>query len=323
MKIGVIGVGNMGRHHVRLYKELGVLCCISDINGELAKQVSEKYGCNYYEDYNEMLNNEKLDAVSVAVPTSLHKKVSIDVISKGVNLLIEKPIAENLKDAKDIIDAAKERGLKLMVGHVERFNPAVQRLKKILDEGKLGKVTSVVAKRVGLFPSQVRDANIIIDLAVHDIDVMNFLFGSCGKIVGSSGGVALDAGREDYAHIMLDYNGIGNFIQVNWITPIKIRQLSITGTKGHAELNYLTQELVLYETNYEKEFDNYGDFIVKFGVPAKIRMEFPHEEPLKNELKEFISCLKENRQPQVDPENAFNVLSLAIDALGKIRGYTL
>ncbi len=319
MKLGVIGVGNMGRHHARIYSELGVLAAISDVNENLAKKLASEYNCNYYVDYNEMLNIEKLDAVSVVVPTSSHRRVALDVISKGVNLLVEKPIADNIFSAKEIVDAAKSKGVKLMIGHIERFNPAVRKLKEIISQGRLGNINSVVAKRVGLSPPKVLDSNIIIDLAVHDIDIMSYLLEKNANVIACVGGVALSNGREDYAKLLLDFDGIAGFIQVNWITPIKIRQLAVTGTKGYAELNYISQKLVIYESNYEKEFDDFGDFVIKFSSPNTITIDMNASEPLKNELREFINCIKENKEPEVNGSVGLDVLRVATDALNKLR----
>lgn len=319
MKVGVIGLGSMGKHHARIYSEFGVLTAIADIDQELVKKIATEHNCKWYVDYNKMLENEKLDAVSVVVPTSLHKKVALDVIRKGVNLLVEKPIADNIIAGEEIVNAAKAKGVKLMVGHVERFNPSVRRLKELISDGKLGKITSLVAKRVGLSPPRVKDSNIIIDLAVHDIDIMSYLLGNSAKILSCVGGIAMTNGREDYAEILLDFGGVGCFIQVNWITPIKIRQLAVTGTKGYAELNYISQKLVVYESNYEKEFDDFGDFVIKFSNPNTITIDMSASEPLKNELREFIDCIEKDREPEVNGDVGLSVLEVAVDALNKLR----
>lgn len=311
--VAVIGVGAMGKNHARVYSELNgtKLVAVADID-ETGAKIAEKYNCKFYKDYKEMLKKENIDAVSIAVPTKFHKEIAIDAINTKKHVLVEKPITDNINDAKEIIKAAKENNIKLMVGHVERFNPAVQRLKEIIDEGRLGKLTSMIARRVGLFPPRIKDANVIIDLAVHDIDIFHYLIGSEPKEVYSSIGKALIDKREDYAELFLKYNGITGFIQVNWITPIKIRNLSITGTKGYAELNYLTQELILYESNYKDGYDDFGDFIVKFGKPNKVEIGVEQKEPLKAELEHFIDCIKNNKEPSVNGEVALVALKIAL-----------
>ncbi len=313
--VAVIGTGNMGRNHVRTYSEMdGVkLVAIADIS-ENAKQLAEKFGCKYYRNYMDMLTKEKLDAVSVCVPTSMHHAVAKDVISKGVSLLIEKPITRDVKEAEEIVKLAKVAGVKLAVGHIERFNPAVRKLKEIMDAGRLGDVTSIISRRVGLFPPQIKDANVVIDLAVHDIDVCNFLLGRKPDKVLCESGSAIISKREDYADIFMKYGSANAFIQVNWITPVKIRQLNITGTKGYAELNYITQELVLYESNYEKQYADFGDFVLKFGEPKKVVVDVQKGEPLRLELEHFIYCIQNNKQPEVDGREGLSVLRTALEA---------
>lgn len=313
--VAVIGAGNMGKNHARTYSELeGVkLVAIADVS-ENAKQLAEKFGCRYYKNYMDMLSKERLDAVSVCVPTSLHYTVAKDIISKGVNLLVEKPITRDVKEADEMVRLAEAKGVKLAVGHIERFNPAVRKLKEIIDDDKLGDITSMIARRVGLFPPQIKDANVVIDLAVHDIDVFNFLLGRKPDKILCESGKAIINQREDYADIFMKYGNVNGFIQVNWITPIKIRVLNITGTKGYAELNYITQELVLYESNYEKRYDDFGDFVLKFGEPKKTIVDVSKGEPLRKELEHFIACIKNNKQPEVDGNEGLAVLKTALEA---------
>ena len=139
LRVGVIGVGAMGKNHARLYSELpGVeLLGVSDVNETLAASVAQSYGCKPFADYNDLLK-EDLDGLSIAVPTTLHKQVALDAIQKGINVLMEKPIADTVENADEIIKAAREKGVKLMVGHVERFNPAIIKLKELIDNGLLG-----------------------------------------------------------------------------------------------------------------------------------------------------------------------------------------
>jgi UDP-N-acetylglucosamine 3-dehydrogenase len=320
INVGVIGVGNMGRHHVRIYSILKDvnLIAISDINQNIAKKVAEKFNCKYYKDYKKMLSKENIDAVSIAVPTSLHKKVALDVIKFKKHLLIEKPIAASSKEAEEIIKAAKKAKVKLCVGHIERFNPAVKRLKEIIQKGRLGKIISVIARRVGVFPPQIKDTNVIIDLAVHDIDIFNYLLEKQPVEVFADAQTSLINHREDSAEILLSFGDTTGFIQVNWITPIKIRTLSVTGSKGYAELNYITQELELYKSKYKKVVNNFGE-IVKFGKPIKKKIKIKKGEPLLYELKSFIKCIKENKRPEVTGEDGLKAVAIAEGVIKSIR----
>lgn len=322
MRVGVIGTGSMGKNHARIYSGMnGVdLVGIVDLDERAGKSLASRHGCEYYKDHRQFLLKERPDAVSVCVPTSLHYTVSLDVIRHGVNLLIEKPITKNLQDAEEIVSLAKRAGVKLAIGHIERFNPAVQRLKKLIDKGKLGKITSILARRVGLFPPRIKDANVIIDIAVHDIDIFNYLLGKIPVKINASAGKALVNDREDYADIFLEYNGTNGLIEVNWITPVKIRVLNVTGTKGYAELNYITQDLVMYESIYKKTYDRFGDFVVKFGEPKKRLLHVRKEEPLKLELENFIQAVKNDRQPLVPGEDGLLVLRIATEIIKSCEG---
>lgn len=319
-RLAVIGLGNMGKHHARNYAAMNSveLVAVCDLNRELADATAKKFNCRAYYDYSEMLDKEEIKAVSIAVPTSYHKEVALTCIARGIDVLIEKPIAGTIEDAKQIITAAREKKVILQVGHIERFNPAVQKLKEVIRDGKLGEITSIIARRVGAVPVQVRDANVIIDLAVHDIDIINYLYERLPETVLGNIGKAMIEKREDYAEIFLKYGNRSGFIQVNWITPIKIRNLSVTGSKGYAELNYLTQELVIYESNYTREMvDEDGDYVIKFGIPNKTQVGVDQFEPLLLELQDFVHCVKTRRVPLVTGEIGLDALRISLDVMGQ------
>jgi UDP-N-acetylglucosamine 3-dehydrogenase len=316
LRTAVIGVGNMGRHHARILSEISTLVAISDSNEARAKEISDKYGCKSYSDYNTMLDNEQLDHVSIVVPTHLHKKVTLDVVGKKINALLEKPIATNIEDTNEIYEAVKNSGVKFTVGHVERFNPAVIKLKEILNNGELGEILSIMARRVGTAGSPVSYENIIVDLAIHDIDVVNFLLNrdrpdNAARFIGKS----KINNREDYADILMRHGNTNVMIQVNWITPIKIRVLSINGSKAYAELNYITQDLKVYKIGYIKEYDNFGKFVLKYSKPDEVNIKVEKDEPLKVELKSFLDCIKNWKQPEVTIGQSMNALKTALELL--------
>lgn len=316
MKAAVIGVGNMGKHHARVYSQIKDcrLVAIVDSNEAIGNEIAKKYNCNFYRTHEELLKKEKPDAISVCVPTSMHYKIASDIIKSDISVLIEKPIASTLEQAAELVRLAKKNNVKLMVGHLERFNPAVQKLKQIVKAGELGEITSLLARRVGLFPPQIKDMDVVIDLAVHDIDIFNYLLEMQPTEVFSNSGKAIGT-REDYAGILLKYNGINGLIEVNWITPVKIRLLNITGTKGYAELNYVTQDLIVHESNYEKGHDQFGDFVVKFGEPKKREISIEKEEPLKLEIRHFLESIKNNTEPLTNGEEAIKTLGIALKVI--------
>ena len=250
LKTGVIGLGAMGQHHVRLYSEFQKekrveLVGVADANPERAKEIGLKYNIDYFNDYHDLLG--KVDVISVAVPTTLHHMVVMDFLESGVHCLVEKPIAFSLEEAADMIKAAEENRVKLAVGHIERFNPAVIKLKEIIDQGTLGKLLIVSTRRVGPAVPRIRDVGVVIDSGTHDIGVVKYLIGkepvSCFSRVGS-----LKHPKDDYAVIVLDFEGTTACLEVNWFTPHKVRTLTVTGSEGIAYLDYIKQSVFVHNS---------------------------------------------------------------------------
>ncbi len=299
LRVGVVGVGMMGQHHVRVYSELAKegkveLVGIADANFERAKELARKYGTIPYADYRD-LARENLDAVDIAVPTSLHREVALEFINRGTGALVEKPIADTIENAEAIIKAAEEKAVTLMVGHIERFNPAVLKLKELIGRGELGKVVTISAKRVGPMAKRIRDVGIIIDLGVHDIDVISYLFGERVRTVyARAGNVLHPAGVEDHALITLGFDEGTGIVETNWLTPHKTRTLNVVGTGGIAYLDYIEQALRFYNDEWIKE--------------AKIE----RKEPLRNEIEHFIECVETGKRPIVDGEAGLHALKVAL-----------
>lgn len=314
LNVAVIGIGNMGKNHARIYSELQDvrLVAVCDVNKELGLETSKKYGCKYYWNYRDLIKNEKLDAVSIVVPTVYHKNIAMDFINDKINVLLEKPICNTVEDAREIVSAAKKSGVKLLIGHIERYNPAVMKLKEMIKGGIFGDIISIDAKRVGIYPPQIKDSDVIIDVSIHDVDIMNFLYDSVPDAIYSNKGIAIGNNKADYVDILLKYGKKSGSIQCNWITPVKIRNLTVTGTKAYAELNYITQELKLYESEVLKTVDDFGDFIIRFGSPHVKNIEIEKEEPLKLELQNFISSVMGKETLRMSPEEAIKALELVL-----------
>lgn len=314
LKTAVLGLGNMGRHHARNHYEIpGIeLCALCDANEERVNQYAEQFGVRAYTDVDSLLDNEDIDAVSIVVPTQYHYEVAKKVISRGIHLLIEKPIADSVEKADELTAFAKENNCTLMVGHIERFNPAIIALKKFIDEGRLGEIVSLISRRVGMFPNQIKDANVMIDLAVHDIDIFSYLLG--GKTPTSlrkSSGRALVKDRDDYADIFIEYGtGVSGLIQVNWITPYRVRSLSITGSKGCVELDYMAQKVVFYKTEFTEDENS---VILKESCAEQLKIE--KVESLRAELLHFIDCIHRNKEPLINGQSGREALSLALGNL--------
>ena len=309
INVAVIGTGSMGKNHARVYSEMKncKLIAICDIDSETMKKISQEFHCRGYLDYKEMLQKEKIDAISIAVPTKSHKDITIYCLKNKISTLVEKPIAFSLKEADQIIESAENNNVLLTVGHIERFNPAVQKLKKIIEKGILGEIVSIEAKRVGPFIPKNRDTGVLLDLAVHDIDIMNYLYQTNPNSIFSNGGKVISEKYEDYAEIFLKYGKRSGYIHVNWINPVKIRELTVTGTKGYAHLNYIKQEMYIYKNFISGKLTS--DF-------KKIPIKF--QESLKLELESFIKNVINKTEPLVSGINGKKALEVANKALNNI-----
>lgn len=324
LRVAVIGAGNMGRNHLRTYRALdGIsLVALADVN-PAADALAEEYGIPAYRDYEDMLTKEKPDAVSVVVPTTLHHQIAINAMRRGIHCLVEKPIAGSPEEGNELIKAAKKYNVIFTVGHIERFNPMVQKLKRLIDSQELGNITSIVVKRVGGFPAVEPKTNVILDLAVHDIDILSYLLGSQPNTIVGHGSQTLHSSHVDSAELFLDYGRASGFIQVNWITPVKIRTIAVTGSDGYVEGNYITQDLVYYKHSMSKkreEEENFANFVQRLGEPERIVMSDELEEPLRNELSAFTRAIVTGDSSElVDPVHARDALNLALIALEKER----
>ena len=294
IKVGVVGLGAIGVHHARLYSQMNCeLVGVADINYEKARAIGETYKVEYYRDYRSLLN--RVEAVSIAVPTTLHHATAIDFLNEGVHCMVEKPIAISLEEARDMIRAASENKVNLAVGHIERFNPAVKKLKQVLEKGILGKILMLSARRVGPYVPRIRDVGVVIDSATHDIGVIRYLVGKDPISIFSRAG-SLKHVKEDHAIIILDFEDITASIEVNWFTPHKVRTLVVTGSEGIAYLDYIEQKLVIHNsTEIEDE-------------------EIKREEPLRLELEDFLTSAAEGSKPSVDGYEGLNILKIALES---------
>lgn len=308
LNVAVIGIGSMGKNHARVYTDLDniKLVAVSDTNKTLLTSISKKYNVTGYDDYKKMLGKEKLDLLSIAVPTEFHKQVALEVIDKGINVLLEKPIAKTLDEAKEIIKKANQKKIKLMIGHIERFNPAIIELKKRIDD--LGKIYKVNVDRVGPFPGRISDVGVVIDLSVHDIDIINFLLNSQPNSIYAETQKRIHPKHEDTLTAVMKYkNDVIAVLNIDWLTPTKKRNLTITGKKGMFKVDYLTQDIYFYENKSAKS--EYGFLGVAEGDMTKIHIN--KKEPLKQEIEYFIECIENNKQPMITGEDGMKALLFA------------
>jgi len=321
VRVGVIGVGRMGANHVRCLSEMpeAELLAVADPNLERAEELADRFGCRSYSNHHAMLMEERPDAVVLAVPTPLHTQFACDVIEAGCHLLVEKPLAESRAEALAIIQAARQKEVRLAVGHVERFNPAVRKLREIIADGDLGRVLSVSARRVGLPSPHYRETNVIVDLAVHDLDVIRYLLGEPLRMLSSVTGRLTGGPSEDYADMLLVSGTIPCVIQVNWVTPVKIRTLCVVGDAGYAELNYITQTIELYRRQDIASPANYAELIAQYSEPERKTIVGGGEEPLKAELRSFFEAIHTGCDPEASGEDGLAAVELAEAALEYAR----
>ena len=301
LKVGVIGLGAMGKNHVRVYSEIPdiELVGIADVNYDLGQSLAEKFHTKLFSEYKDLLKQE-LDAVSIAVPTSLHKEVVVDAARAGVHMLVEKPIADTIGAAKEIIKAAEQSKVKLMVGYVERFNPVVPIIKKEIEGTQ---VILIEITRIGPFPPRIKDTGVVIDLATHDIDLIRYLTGSEFKKICGLTSKNLTQ-HEDVAILLFQMaNGILARVTVNWLTPFKVREINIASKKKLIKASLIDQKVIEY-SKY-KENDSY--LVKEIGVS--------YGEPLKLELQAFIDCVKNNTQPLISGEDGLRSLQVAMQCL--------
>lgn len=309
MKVAVIGVGSMGQSHARVYahREDVKLVAVADSNPEQVQKVAKKYHTKAYVDYKKMIAEEEIDAVSIAVPTILHYDVAMHCLAKKKHLLLEKPIATTERQAEEIIRCAQENNVKLMIGHIERFNTAVLELKERLDKGELGEIYKIDVQRIGPFPIRIADVGVIIDLSVHDIDIIDYLLSMEPTRLYAETQRKLRTDHEDSVTALLRYGKeIHAILNINYLSPTKIRQLKIFGKKGMFKVNYLDQVLYFYE-NRGFGSDDWNSVLE--GDMKKIHL--PKKEPLQSEIEAFITCIKENKEPPVSGEHGLKVLKIA------------
>ena len=315
IKMAAVGLGNMGRNHVRVLMDMTEveLVGVADHNAKAAESIIRKYRLAFFNDYHQLFNELKPEAVIVAVPTVNHHEICLAAINRKMHVLVEKPIAANVEEAKSLISAAEEQDVHLAVGHIERFNPVVIELKRRIDAGELGRVFMIHARRQSPFPSRVQDVGVATDLAIHELDIMRYLVNSRVVRLNSELSQVLNhSTREDIVFGLLRFeNGVLGILDVNWVTPTSVRELTITGERGMFVVNYLSQELFFHENSAAPKplEGSIWDFSVQAGHMT--RFQIPRREPLRNELEAFIHSIQTGEKPPVDGNDGLRALELA------------
>lgn len=314
LKAAVIGAGSMGQNHLRVYSELEdvELVAVSDPDLNVLDNLRNRYRIRTYTDYQTMIEQEQLDLVSVVVPTEHHYRVAVDTINAGIATLIEKPIAATVEEGIQLVHLAHQKNVILTVGHIERFNPAILELKRQIDQEALGKVYQIHVRRIGPFPARIKDVGVVIDLATHDIDIMHYLTESHVTRLHAEIGQRLHTAHEDLLSAIMRFdNDIIGQLDINWLTPTKVRELSVVGERGLFVANYLTQDLTFYENDSAPDQKNWHLAVLGVSEGRMIRHKIDKREPLHAELKSFANAVQNQCAPLVRGEDGLLALAVA------------
>lgn len=320
LRAAVVGLGSMGANHARVYAETeGVdLVAVADTDERRLAAFVRGRTCRPYGDFARLLDEEHPDLVSVAVPTRMHLPLALMALERGAATLVEKPLAADVEEGRRLREAAARSGVLLMVGHIERFNPAVGELRRRVAAGDLGRVFQVHARRVGPFPQRVRDVGVVHDLAPHDIDVMRFVLGAEVVRVQAETQSHISTDQEDMLSGLLRFNnGAVGVLDVNWLTPAKIRELSVLGERGMFVVDYLTNELRFYENAWREQGQPAWPALAVLTGVSEGGMERPRvdkREPLQVEIEAFVAAVRRGGPSPVPAEDGLAAMIVA-DAL--------
>ncbi len=296
----VVGTGFWGKNHARVYKDLQEtdLLAVCDIDAVRAKAVADQFGAKPYTSVRRMLQNEEIKAVSICTWSTSLARVAIEAVKAGKHVLVEKPMAASVKQAERLVNEAKKNRVHLTVGFLMRFIPGLQQMKKAVEEKTIGELVSATAKRVSQWPERIGDVGVVKDTAIHDIDVMRYLFNEDPIAVYAKTGSMRHKKFEDYAQIMLTFEkGKTAFIESNWLTPYKTRILIATGSEAIMTLDYITQELRIEDAK------------------ETVQPRYPTTEPLKLELRHFANCVLGKEKPLITGLDGLRALRIAEAAL--------
>lgn len=297
MKIIQIGTGGWGKNHTRILSELGVLVAICDVDEKKSKEYGEKYSVNYYSSLDKLLESEEFDAAFIVTPTSTHTQIAKRLLEAKKHIFVEKPLTYQSKDGEQLAKLAEKNKVLLTCGYIERFNPAVDNVKKLIKEKKYGDLVMLEFHRENRMPLHIKDVGIIYDTSVHDIDTANWLFDEMPNVVFAKAG-KIKHEYEDFTSIMLGYkNNKIAVITSNWITPKKLRKFNAVCTEAMISSDFITQEIIIENNDTVEKLQN------------------EKQEPLLLEIKSFLGAIEGKNEHIVTAQQAVNVTKIAEAAL--------
>jgi len=311
--LGVIGTGHMGQYHVNVAKMLSdaELVGIFDASNERATQIAEKHKTKAFNSETELLN--AVDAVVIAAPTFLHHKIAKQALESNKHVLVEKPISQTVEEAKELVALANKNKLVLQVGHVERFNGAVLELGKIAEHPLL-----IESRRLAPYNSRIADVGVVLDMMIHDIDIVLNLVKSevvDVKAVGSS----VVSKHEDVASVVIRFaNGCVASLNASRASQAKIRTLNISQKDSYVFLDFTNQEIELHRQ--ASSTTQLGSGEIRYKQESIVEKIFVHKDnPLKQEHEHFINCIKGEVEPMVKGESDIRTLEVAYKILKQIE----
>jgi UDP-N-acetylglucosamine 3-dehydrogenase len=324
LRVAVIGAGQMGAFHIETYERLpeAELVAVADPDEAGARAVIGRRPVSWDADWRSTLERAEVEAVVIAAPSEMHCEIGLAALDAGKHVLVEKPIATSLPDALRMASAARSAQLKLMVGHVERFNPAVAKVRELIAEGRLGRVYRVHSERVGPLPMRIKDAGVAIDLATHDVDIMQHVLEREITRVYAEGTSFAHPSHEDILSCLLRFSDDGPYglLDVNWLTPEKRRQLTLIGEGGLLRAHYITQDVHLVES--ASAMTGWKELALARGDAegAAVRFALPKVEPLKAEAAAFVACVLDDLPEPVNAYEGARALAGALAIRESVAG---
>ena len=313
LRIGLAGLGSMGRNHLRVIStrpNVRLVAVADPVADALEAALSQTRAAGFAEPL-EMIAEADLDALVIAAPTTVHLSLALRAIERGIAVLVEKPLAPTVEEARLIVAAAQATGVPVQVGHVERFNPAVRELGRLLGEGWLSTVYAVTSRRAGPFPARIRDVGVTIDLATHDVDICSWIAGERPARVHAETAQRIHADHEDLLFGLMHFpSGVVAQLDVDWLTPAKRRQLVVVGEEGMFELDYLTQRLTFTRATDTTNPRLIGGYAPTFEGDV-VDLPVPTGEPLALEHDAFLRVVRDGGRPEVDAEDGLWAVTIA------------
>jgi predicted dehydrogenase len=313
LRVGLAGLGSMGRNHLRVLSGRGDirLAAVADPLDESLGAATAQTGAQGFAEPLAMIAEAELDALVIAAPTTAHVPLALAAIERNVAILVEKPLAATTDESMQIVAAARARGVPVQVGHVERFNPAVLELGRLIGEGWLSSIYSIASRRAGPFPARIRDVGVTVDLATHDVDILSWIAGERPSRVYAETAQRIHADHEDLLFGLLHFpSGATGMLDVNWLTPAKRRQLLVVGEEGMFELDYLTQRLTFTRATDTTNPRLIGGYAPTFEGEV-VELAVPNVEPLALEHDAFLKIVREGGRPEIDAEDGCWAVGIA------------